>query len=311
MPPRKTAQEWLRGHVSKLCKLGDEAARTQPEVHHNYGPHTVLKLAALNHALDVFSPIARSVVRNGQFDRSVYLDLFGGCGVTRIPELGDFVAGSPVLAANAKTPFDELLIVEKNKRYHEALEQRLSAVGAPKMRALHGDVNSLAEQLASYISERRSIVFACVDPEGMEIFWRTMEAVSRPSPATDFFVNLTCGAERALAEATSGGKSLKAVERMMGESLGEVLTNGAGKIAAQYVAKIKEVLGKQLGEASLIHDGSGTPRYRLLLYARETQSGSPWERGYADIHRRLSDLTVEDARGALNIVKGRAIDGIG
>ena len=309
MSPRKSARDWLRDHVEKLCAWGDEAARVNPEVHHDYGPHTILKLAALNHALDVFSPIARGAVKRGRYDQSVYLDLFSGCGVTRIPETGDFVAGSPVLAARAKEPFDELLLVEKNKRYQGALEQRLSAAGDPKRQTFLGDVNAIAKKLAKRISERPSIVFACVDPEGMEIFWRTMEAISRPSVATDFFVTLTCGADRALAEASEGGNSRPAVERMMGLPLEEVLADGAGQVSAQYIARVREVLGKQLGRATLIRDRTGTPRYRLLLYARETPGGSPWEKAYTDLHRRLSELSAEDALGALNIIKRRAIDG--
>lgn len=307
MAPRKTSEEWLEGHLRFLSTWGDEAARIEPDVRHEYGPHTGLKLSALNHAVSVFAPIAHSMVKRGTFRDSLYLDIFAGCGVTRIPATGDYLAGSPVIAAHAKPSFDEMICVEKDPRFAQVLERRLAGTAARKVQVIHADCNMLVEQLEAAV-DRRSIVFTVVDPEGMEILWSTMQRVSSSSRAMDFFVNFTFGADRELAAARQLGRPSPTLEGLMGEGLEQILLDDSGGLSSRYEAQVREVLGKRVGDSSLVRGPSGQPLYHVLIYARVTRGGSPWEKAYADIHRRLRPLTSDHVLGALNHIKKRGLD---
>lgn len=307
VPTRRTPEEWLERQVNFLSGWGDEVALVHPEVHHDYGSHTGLKLAALNHAVGVFAPIARRVVDQGIYKSSIFLDLFAGCGVTRIPQTGDYLAGSPVVALHAKPSFDEIICIEKNPNYAKVLEERLKGKGTAKIQVANGDCNQVSKELEAYI-DKRSIVFAVVDPEGMEILWSTMERISGAAKATDFFVNFTFGADRELAAARQAGRPSPLLEGLMGERLEAILLDDSGNLSTRYENQVKGVLGKLVGDSSLIRGPNGQPLYHVLVYARMTRGGSPWEGAYANIHQRLATLTPDHVLGALNRIKGRGLD---
>jgi three-Cys-motif partner protein len=308
VPRSKTPEEWLQRQVGFLSQWGDEVAVSDPEIHHTYGPHTGLKLAALNHAVGVFAPIARAVVDRGMYRTSVFLDLFAGCGVTRIPSTGDYLAGSPVIAAHARPAFDELICIERNPKFATALERRLRLANSPKSQVVTGDCNEVAEELEASI-DKRAIVFTVVDPEGMEILWSTMKRVGGMAPANDFFVNFTFGADRELAAAKVAGRPSPLLEGLMGMRLEQILLDDAGDLASTYEDQVRVTLGKRVGDSSLIRGPSGQPLYHVLVYARNTKGGSPWGKAYGDIHRRLATLTSDHVLGALNDIKKRGLSG--
>lgn len=301
----RSNEEWLHRQIGFLSQWGDEVGPISPVVH-RYSAHTGLKLAALNHAIGVFSPIARANVDKGIYDASIFLDLFAGCGVTRIPETGDYLAGSPIIAAHARPAFDRILAIEQDGDHALALEQRLSHIRPTDFRVIRQDCNSV-DVRRLIAPAHKPIVFVCVDPEGMEILWDTMERVSGAVPAADFLVNLTFGAEREAAAAASTGRQSPKLEGLMGRPLREILSDPDGRISRQYERQVQEVLGKQVGGSSLVCRPDGQPLYRILVYARRTRSGSPWGKGYKDIERRLSTVTPDHVRGGLHEIKGRTL----
>lgn len=306
MPIRRTPEEWLERQVRFLSEWGDEVARIDPDVHHTYGAHTGLKLAALNHAVGVFAPIASRVVELGLYQDSMFLDLFAGCGVTRVPETGDYLAGSPVIALHARPQFNKILCIEKQPEYCQTLERRLKGSTTVSVSVVTGDCNEVTKELESVI-DRRTIVFAAVDPEGMEILWSTMQRLSGATHAMDFFVNFTFGAERELAAARQAERASPMIEGLMGERLESILLDDSGNLTSRYEDQVRTVLGKLVGDSSLVKGATGQPLYHVLIYARRTKGGSPWGKGYADIHRRLETLTPDHVLGALNRIKKRGL----
>jgi hypothetical protein len=83
--------------VGFLHTWGAAVGPLAPEVYHDYGAYTGLKLAALNHAVGVFSRIGGAYMTRWKYDGSVFIDLFAGCGVTKVRSTGDFLAGSPII----------------------------------------------------------------------------------------------------------------------------------------------------------------------------------------------------------------------
>lgn len=271
--------------------------------------HTALKLAALNHALDIFTPIARKQADRGrEYGRSVYVDLFAGCGVTKTPK-GDWLAGSPIIATNSKAPFDTIILVEKGSERVDVLRKRLHAVSAPGRPSptyIVGDCNALASRVTGLLRPN-DLVFVVVDPEGMEIHWETLRDIVRACPASDLFINFTTGVSRVLGEAEARGATSGTLERFTGKDLAEVLaeTGTGSEILDIYERGLEEQLGKPLGRAPLVSTETGQPRYHLLIRTRRTPRGSPYWEGYEALNRRLSGLTAVEAAQAIDIVKGR------
>ena len=303
-----TPQQWLERHVRKLSDLGTQVSQIDPDVHHSYSVHTSLKLSALEHAVEVFSPIARRRVDGGRSASSVYIDLFAGCGVTRTYQ-GDFVAGSPLIAATVKRPFDKLILVEKDSGKADTLRRRLESLqGVAPFDVIRGDCNQVVEEIIKKAG-RASTAFLCVDPEGMDVDWKTIETIANKIPATDLFINFTRGAERVASAYVKRGTHGEILRRFTGEELSRLLSQlGNETVLDLYEGKLRNDLGKEIGGSSAIVDERGVEIYRLLMYTRLTSGGSPYSGGYKALLNRLDQVTVEDAKGALNIVKGRALD---
>jgi len=270
--------------------------------------HTALKLAALNHCLEVFLPIARSQIQNGTFDSAVFIDLFAGCGATRVPETGDWLAGSPILAAGSTRAFDRILCIEKNETHCDALRERLSRFPARNSVVLHGDCNNLAASVRGKIPYGNPLVFVFVDPEGMDLRWSTLKALSHEFRYMDLLLNFPYGAERVLADLRRGREMN---ERVMGAFAGldwPMLLLERNKGVVDFVeSKISSVLGRPVGDRVLVKDTANHPRYFLLIRVRRTSGGSPFYRGYEAMLNRVAGLKPAEVEGVLNDKFGRSI----
>jgi three-Cys-motif partner protein len=306
VPARKTPREWLARQIGFLHAWGEEAG-PKAEVYHDYGAYTGLKLAALNHAVGVFSRIAGAYIGRWNYDGSVFVDLFAGCGVTKVRKTGDYLAGSPIIAAHAISPFTKIICVERRPEYASALRARMATVRPSGLTIIEGDCNLVVDRIVQEMGDH-PLAFVNVDPEGMEILWRTMERLAVSHGAMDFMINLTYGAERELA-AARGGKRVGALEDLAGANIEDILLDPSGNVSEFYEARVREVLGKRYGDSTLIRGEDSQPLYRLLLYTRKTRGDSPFAEGYADLHKRLSGVTAPDVLGALNDLTGRSLGG--
>lgn len=301
--------EWLVGQLRKILAWGETAASVSPEEFHDYGVHTALKLAALNHALDVFTPIARKKADEGRkYGRSVYVDLFAGCGVTRTPD-GDWLAGSPIIAANSKAPFDALVLVEKGSRRLSVLKERMrraSGRGCPPPVFLHGDCNGLTREVLSHLKPD-DLVFVCIDPEGMEIRWSTIRDIVSACSSSDLFINFTSGVERVRATAATTGAGAATLAEFTGRGLAETLarTGNGAAVLHLYEENLESELSKPFGAASQVASTDGNPRYHILIRTRRTSRGSPYWAAYAALEKRLKGVDAAKANQAIAIVKGR------
>lgn len=300
----------MRGRLDFICDQTQRVSHIQPETAQTYSLHTALKLAALSHSLDVFLPNARKQVDDKRsFGGAVYIDLFAGSGLTRIHETGDLLAGSPLVAAGNRWPFDQIVCIEREERSKVVLEERLAVFRNRHCTTLHGDCNDIAPTLQSHIGFGNPLAFVFVDPEGMEIRWSTLVALSRQFPYMDLLMNFTHGAQRVLGD-LRGGRSVneQVMEAFAGPGWPMLLLEEGGSVVEFVEQNIAGVLGRSIGDKVLIRDTSNRPQYFLLVRIRQTRGGSPFFRGYLDMLKRVDGLTANDVRGALNDRFGRSLE---
>jgi three-Cys-motif partner protein len=108
-----------------------------------------------------------------------YIDLFAGAGIARLRKSGDLDWGSPLIAAQARFPFDGLHFSERNEENHGALRDRLSRL-RPKseLSVLHGDANEAVHQIIKHIPNR-SLSLAFLDPYGLHLDYLTLKALAQ------------------------------------------------------------------------------------------------------------------------------------
>ncbi len=107
-----------------------------------------------------------------------YLDLFAGAGFARVEESGEFVAGSPVLAALTTPSFTQIRAAEADAKKCDALRQRLARADLPTSPlVLHGNANDLIDQLLAGIPDR-SLCMTFIDPYGFHAEWDTIRRLS-------------------------------------------------------------------------------------------------------------------------------------
>jgi len=103
----------------------------------------------------------------GKWESLHYIDLFAGEGITRLKGSGDLQWGSPLIAANARYPFDGIHVCEKNKRKYEALKKRLELI-RPDVQMLCGDANRMVDEIIQKIPDN-SLSLAFLDPYGLHL----------------------------------------------------------------------------------------------------------------------------------------------
>jgi len=117
-----------------------------------------------------------------------YIDLFAGPGKGCIQKSGEIILGSPLLALTQQRQFDGYFFADLDPVSVEALQQRCSA--SPHISAVRfycGDANALVNRIQKEIEriDRKyiagawpSLNLAFLDPEGLELKWKTVEALA-------------------------------------------------------------------------------------------------------------------------------------
>ena len=303
--PKKSPQEWLRDQLEPLLKKGATISGVEPAIAHEYGLHTGLKLAVVRHASEAFSKIAHSLVCEKRiYRKSVYVDLFAGCGLNRMPA-GELVAGTPFIGASWR--FDQIVLIEQDAEYSRALRKRFAVAPDPRVTVIEGDCNDSVDAVVNAIGERNSMVFVTVDQERLQAKWSTLETFSGAFPAMDLVVTVPSGAERELSAAKVTGRNSERLKSTVGMTVAQILSTADGSAGGALAERIREVLGRELGQASPIRDSENRRLYDLHIYSRVTRGGSPYWKAYEAIYDRLKHLSAHDVSGVLNDLSGRSL----
>jgi len=303
--------EWL---VKQLKKISDFGTKVRDnEVTTDYGNYTALKLAAVHYTADVFSGVARHPNQKKMgFDGAVYVDLFAGTGLVKLTDTNDYVGGSPPCAILNKNGFDYAVCIEIDQKKCKVLESRLSRIiGKNNFQVINDDCNKCIQNVIGSIKSRynRPIVLTFVDPEGMEIKFSTLKALSDAFKSCDFLINVNASGVARVA-----GKLEKGIENVR-QSLEEYLNEDAkiflqelaeGKTPhGKYADQIIQILGRQMGDTIPIHDDGNKIAYYLLGYTRLTSGGSAYINAFSRLKERLEWADRNDVRKALDQIYNR------
>lgn len=153
------------------------------------GPWTLKKLICLRKYLYAYTKIIPRYFR-----RYCYIDTNAGPGVNKVTIKGveREVNGSPLIALKTQPRFTEYVFIEKKREYADSLRKRVEELTgvkaqeiiehvweikdkATRIRIVHGDCNSYAQQVISWIPPRAHC-FVFIDPSGLEIDWETVKS---------------------------------------------------------------------------------------------------------------------------------------
>ena len=127
----------------------------------------------------------QAIVGNPKFSSVNYVDMFAGNGVCRLrDEEGrrPRYAGSAMLAAGCRKPFDNVFVVEREAENVQALQERLRRLGAQsKIKVFQGDANAEVTAVASAIPDR-SLTVAFVDPFSLDVHFASVAALASARP---------------------------------------------------------------------------------------------------------------------------------
>ena len=118
-----------------------------------------------------------------------YIDLQAGPGKNDFDPSGDIMLGSPLLALTTRFPFDNLFLVEMGTPEYGALLTRVSASDrSASVQRYNADCNLAVDSIVQHIKQIDDpyipgswpcLNLAFLDPEGLELEWRTVEKLAK------------------------------------------------------------------------------------------------------------------------------------
>lgn len=131
------------------------------------------KLAIIECYLDAFATACSKKARSWHL-----VDGFAGPGINKIRETGELVWGSPMLGVRTAPAFNRCLFMDAGREESETLSER-TADFRDRVVVRQGDVNGDLPSAMYELLDRRAPILCLLDPEGAELGWETVEALSR------------------------------------------------------------------------------------------------------------------------------------
>jgi len=153
------------------------------------------KLTILQRSISMFT----TSMRNKEWAAINYLDLLAGPGKNRLGESGEVILGSPLLALETRFPFDNYFFVESGRQEFADLEKRVRSSPLYNcIRMYNEDCNDAIRKIITEIDRidknstrgRKSLNLAFIDPEGLEIHWKTIEILGERT-RSDLIINFS------------------------------------------------------------------------------------------------------------------------
>lgn len=281
MPPKKSAFDSLRDHLSKQVPWANDARRVRPKTFNEFGPWTGLKLYGLHYYIHVYSTIIRDWLHTLGKEEMVYVDILAGSGLNRIRP-NDFLPGSTILAARVPAkPFDFILALENDVDRSSALTLRLKRIlPQDRFKVIAYDADLSQNVILRELDVRNAHYLAFVDYEGVSGFsWRGMRRLL----GTDGDILITLLPGGILRQLGRGWDvDIKNVAAIIGEDLArkvqseDQLVRGYSKQIRRYRKKVLEVpIRSKTGYHYHLVRSSGDEAEESLVECCRTTPGEP------------------------------------
>lgn len=256
------------------------------------GEWTEKKLEILGHYIATSS----TAMAKKPWRKRVFIDLQAGPGKNRIDPTGRVVLGSPLLALTRGQGYTDYRFVEQDSFLADALRKRAETTGRVSPQdIIVGDCNAAVDGIVSEIQEidaeyrpgtwpSLSLVF--LDPEGLELHWRTINLLAGALRA-DFIINFSTGGLRRVA-----GEAFQHPESSVAERVNQffgtqdwrdipIRPDGSMPVNEwiEFYQNRLSALGYKWGtESSIkIRTNYGVELYRLLFASKHDLGVKLWE----------------------------------
>lgn len=160
------------------------AAASKKGEYDEIGPWSEVKLEIIRKYAQAYSTILAKQPGFSHF----YVDGFAGPGVHLSRTTREWVLGSPLNALNVEPPFKHYFLVDLDGERVGALRELMG--DRPDVTPLQGDCTEklLSEVFPKIRYEKRERALCLLDPYGLHLDWRVVEAAGR-ARTTDLFLN--------------------------------------------------------------------------------------------------------------------------
>ncbi len=128
-----------------------------------------------------------ALAMNKKWEYRSFIDTYAGPGLCWVADSGEFVHGSPLIAAGASPSFTHSFFVDMDSRCTSALRQRLGSEPAIEC----GDSNSdeIISKIRAFVPRANCLSLALLDPQGCTLHLETIRKLSEGRPM-DLLINL-------------------------------------------------------------------------------------------------------------------------
>lgn len=210
-----------------------------------------------------------------------YVDLFAGAGVEQVKD-GNRDWGSPLIAAQAKAPFAQLHLCERDPEKFDALSKRLNAFPQPsKPQLINDDANKAVKTIIGAIPSSESLTLAFLDPYGLHLDFETVRALA--GRRTDFIIFFPDHIDMLRNWRMYGGQDESNLDRFMGTRAWRdfVQETPQDRLAEAfrhlYVEQVRR-LGYEHFDFERIERSDGVPLYQLIFCSKHERGGEFWRK---------------------------------
>ena len=248
--------------------------------------------------LSLYSQMFAASMKN-KWECRVYIDLFAGCGRSRVTGTNKIVAGSPIVALNVEPTFDKYILCEKDANKLSALQTRvLRDYPKANVEFQAGDANEYVDQIIKkipqYAKDFKVLSFCFVDPYNLkDLAFRTIDRIS--SRFVDFMVLIATDMDAARNVSTYELTQNTVVESFLGlpewRAEWRIAKSRRGSFSSYLMERFSNQMEARryirvpIEDTRLVRSTEkNLPLYRLALFSRSERGKSHWEQAlkYSD-----------------------------
>ncbi|MBN1244534.1 three-Cys-motif partner protein TcmP [Candidatus Bathyarchaeota archaeon] len=275
-----------------ISKLLLEKGMVVCNKHYPGHPWSLVKLVLLG----TWAYVYTSIMKKNWRGRIRYIDLLAGSGTTEIVETGDIIKGSPFAVLHfALKPFDDYILIERNKERYKALKQNSKLLGRitePKQ----GDCNKLIKDLFND-PFYHNLVF--VDMEGFDLTWENMEYII--GTKSDIIINFPTSS----FERTAALENQHCLDEFFGDNSWVENALDREEFLRFYMEKLKTTFFKKRRKTPYVESirvGKGSYFYDMILVCKNGNYINAWQ--YAK--EKWNGQNPQEMTRLLDHLKGRA-----